>query len=128
MGRGNEMDEWVAAYSQRYANQLEASTRQLLNESNAAFAARQQMYKDAAAVQQQEHNEFLQTMQEGTDRSMANAAQIASSNHRSAQDMVDYSLDRQTVLDTTTGQTWKISNQVTPGGAVQKVHADGTPY
>jgi hypothetical protein len=128
MGRGNEMDEWVAAYSQRYANQLEASTRQLLNESNAAFAARQQMYKDAAAVQQQEHNEFLQTMQEGTDRSMANAAQIANSNHRSAQDMVDYSLDRQTVLDTTTGQAWKISNQVTPGGAVQKVHADGTPY
>jgi hypothetical protein len=41
--------------------------------------------------------------------------------------MVDYSLDRQTVLDTNTGQTGKISNQVTPGGSLQKVHADGTP-
>jgi hypothetical protein len=44
-----------------------------------------------------------------------------------AQDMVDYSLDRQTVLDTATGQVGKISNQVTPGAPLVKVHADGTP-
>ena len=27
-----------------------------------------------------------------------------------------------------TGKTGKISNQVTPGGSLQKVHGDGTPY
>ena len=51
--------------------------------------AAEQMYKDAAAVQQEAHNQFLQTMQEGTDRSMARAADVANSNHRMAQDMVD---------------------------------------
>jgi len=127
MGRHKELDDWVAAYSQRYANELQARTTQFLNESNQAFAARQQMYKDQAAVQQQAHDQFLQTMQEGTDRSMARAAEVANSNHRMAQDMVDYSLDRQTVLDTATGQVGKISNQVTPGAPLVKVHADGTP-
>lgn len=128
MGRQKEMDEWVAAYSQRYAHQVEASTSQFINESNAAFQARQAGYKAAAEVQAKQNDEFRENLRAGTDRSMANAAQIANSNHRSAQDMVDYSLDRQTVLDTSTGQLWKVSNQVTPGGAVQKVHADGTPY
>ena len=127
MGRQKELDPWVAAFSRRYNDQVQAETRQFDDESNAAFAARQQGYKDAAAVQQQMHNEFLQTMQEGTDRSMANAARIANSNHTMASDMVDYSLDRQTVVDVNTGETGKISNQVTPGGSLQRVHGDGTP-
>jgi hypothetical protein len=50
MGRQKEMDEWVAAYSQRYAHQVEASTSQFINESNAAFQARQAGYKAAAEV------------------------------------------------------------------------------
>jgi hypothetical protein len=44
-----------------------------------------------------------------------------------ASDMVDYTLDRQTVRDVNTGETGKISNQATPGGSLQKVHGDGTP-
>jgi hypothetical protein len=69
-------------------------------------------------------------MQEGTDRSMARAAEVADSNHRMAGDMVDYSLDRQTVMDTTTGQIGKITNQVTPPttGPIIHTHADGTPW
>lgn len=127
MGRHRELDDWVSAYSQRYANWLQAKTNRLLNESNAAFAARQQMYRDQAAVQQQAHDQFLQTMQEGTDRSMANAARIANSNHTMASDMVDYSLDRQTVRDVNTGVVYKVPNQVTPGGSLESVHGDGTP-
>jgi hypothetical protein len=49
-------------------------------------------------------------MQRGTQMSMARAAEVASSNHRSAQDWVDYSLDRQTVRDPTTGQVSKVSS------------------
>jgi predicted transcriptional regulator len=73
------------------------------------------------------HDQFLQTMAAGTQASMDRAADVANSNHRMAQDMVDYSLDRQTVLNTNTGQIYKITNQVTVGGALQQVHGDGTP-
>jgi hypothetical protein len=66
-------------------------------------------------------------MLEGTERSMENSARIANSNHTMASDMVDYTLDRQTVRDVNTGETGKISNQATPGGSLQKVHGDGTP-
>jgi hypothetical protein len=45
----------------------------------------------------------------------------------SASDWVDYALDRQTVLNTNTGQVSKISNQVTVGGALEQVHGNGTP-
>ena len=62
------------------------------------------------AVQQQEHEQFLAQMQAGTDRSMARAAEVANSNHRMAQDMVDYSLDQQTVRDPSTGQLNKVSS------------------
>jgi hypothetical protein len=128
MGRHKELDDWVAIYSQRYANEVQARNNAFLNESNNAFAARQQMYKDQAAVQQQAHNQFLQTMQEGTDRSMANAARIANSNHTMASDMVDYSLDRRTLMDTNTGVIYKTGNQVTPGTSQVQVHGDGTQY
>jgi hypothetical protein len=95
---------------------------------NTRFAAQQAEIQHTMAVQQHVHDQFLQTMQEGTDRSMARAADIANSNHRLAGDMVDFSLDRQTVIETNTGGYVKITNQVTPGGALQKVHADGTPW
>jgi hypothetical protein len=41
---------------------------------------------------------------------MQRAAQVANSNHRMAQDVVDYALDRQTVLDPGTGQISKVSS------------------
>jgi hypothetical protein len=127
MGRQKELDDWVAAYSQRYANQLQAETSHWINESDNAFAARQQMYKNAAVAQQRTHDQFMQTMQEGTDRSMAHAAEVANSNHRMASDMVDYSLDRQTVIFPDSGAVVKLPNTVTVDGA-QKAHGDGTPW
>ena len=82
------------------------------------------------------------------------AAEVANSNHRMAQDMVDYSLDRQTVRDPGTGQISKVSSSygntwvdatgknsfqtndvnANPNGTLpgnwtrqQTVHADGSP-
>jgi hypothetical protein len=85
------------------------------------------MYKDQAVVQQQAHDQFMQTMQEGTDRSMAHAAEVANNNHRSAMDMVDYSLDRQTVLFPNSSAVVQLPNTVTVVGGV-KAHGDGTPW
>jgi hypothetical protein len=127
MGRHKEMDDWVAAYGQRYANELQTRTRKFLDESNSAFAARQQMYKDQAAVQQRTHDELMQVQREGTERSMENAARIANSNHRMASDMVDYSLDQQTVLFPNSSAALKLPNTVTVDGAV-RAHGDGTPW
>jgi hypothetical protein len=121
--------EWGQAWTKRYAEQGKAVNDAMITTTDQRFAAQRQAIEHTMAVQQQAHNQFLQTMQEGTDRSMARAAEVANSNHRAAQDMVDYSLDRQTILDTTTGTYYKVTNQLTPGGnVVIKTHADGSPW
>jgi hypothetical protein len=127
MGSGLGTEAWQDAWTQRTINRVQQQTRAFIDASNARFNAQQDYYRRAAVVQQQMHEQFLSTMQAGTDASMAHAAQVANSNHTIASDWVDYSLDRQTVMDTNTGETGKISNQVTPGGSLQKVHGDGTP-
>ena len=42
--------------------------------------------------------------------------------------MVDLSLDRQTVMDTSTGQISRLPDQMVVGGDLQRVHGNGTPY
>jgi hypothetical protein len=128
MGSGLGTEAWQQAWTQRQIATVQQQTTAFINASNAKFNALQASYKQAAAVQQQMHDQFLATMQAGTDASMAHAAQVANSNHTAASDWVDYSLDQQTVVNTNNGQTYKISNQATPSGALQKVHGDGTPY
>ena len=120
--------EWGNAWVKRKVEQGQKITDDMIRSSWDRFNAQQTEIAHTMAVQQKAHEQFLQTMQEGADRSMARAAEAANSNHRMAQDMVDYSLDRQTVLDTTTGNYYKVTNQLTPGGAVVKTHADGTVW
>ena len=101
-----------------------------------------------------QHQEFMATMQRGTDMSMQQAARTANSNHTMASDWVDYALDQQTVKDPNTGQATKVSSaysytwrnaagtttyqtsdpNVDPNGTLQGtwtrqqvVHGDGTP-
>jgi hypothetical protein len=69
----------------------------------------------------------MNTLQRGTDMSMQRTADSMNARSTSASDWVDYSLDRQTVMDTNTGRIGKISNQVTVGGSLQQVHGNGTP-
>jgi hypothetical protein len=127
MGPQKELADWVAIWSKRYNDQTQALTKQFDDESNAAFAMRQQTYKDQAAAQQREHEEFLDTMQRGTDMSLARTQDAMNARGTAASDWVDYSLDRKTIMDTNTGALYKTSNQVTPGGAAVQVHGDGTP-
>jgi hypothetical protein len=82
----------------------------VLNVIHRTAAAQQANFEHEMAVQQTQHQQFLDQMQEGTDRSMARAAAIANSNHQMASDMVDYSLDHQTVMDPSTGQISKVSS------------------
>lgn len=127
MGNGQGILAWQDAWANRYERNLQQQTNAFINGSNARFNAEQEGYRQQAAVQQQMHNEFMDTLQRGTNMSMRRTADAMNARSTATSDWVDYALDRQTVRDVNTGQTGKISNQVTPGGALQKVHGDGTP-
>jgi hypothetical protein len=128
-GMGFKPDkEWGDAWVKRKAQQGQAVTDAMIKSSWDRFNAQQKEIAHTMAVQQQQHDQFLATMQAGTDRSIANANAAMNARSTAASDMVDYSLDRQTVMNTNTGAIYKITNQVTPGGSLEKVHGDGTPY
>lgn len=120
--------DWGNAWVKRYAEQGKAANDAMIHAQDQKFAAQRQAIEHTMAVQQAVHDQFLQTMQEGTDRSMARAAEVANSNHRAAQDMVDYSLDRQTILDPNTGNYYKVSNQLDLNGSLIRAHGDGSPW
>jgi hypothetical protein len=120
--------EWGNAWVKRYVEQGNAVNQAMINAVEQRFSAQRQEIRHTMAVQQAVHDQFLQTMQEGTDRSMARAADVANSNHRAAQDMVDYSLDRQTILDPNTGNFYKVSNQLDLNGSLIRAHGDGSPW
>ena len=107
LGAGENPD-WVSKYMQ-YQNQV-ARTRldQMNRDANARMKQSHDEFERAQAMRAQQHQQFLATMQEGTERSMARAAEAANSRHAIAQDWCDYALDRQTV--TGPGGTVKISN------------------
>ena len=95
--------EWGDAWVKRYAQQGDIMNRNMIAKTDAQFAAQRQEIAHTMAVQQEVHDQFLATMQRGTDISMARAADSMNARSTAASDMVDYSLDRQTVMDTTTG-------------------------
>jgi hypothetical protein len=101
---------WGNAWVKRYAQESNKQNAAMISAAEAKTAAGNAQIAHTMAVQQQEHDQFLQTMQEGTDRSMANAAAIANSDHTMAMDTVDYSLNQQTVMDPNTGAINKVSS------------------
>jgi hypothetical protein len=103
-----ENPEWASKYFEFMQAQAKARSDQMFRESNARMQQQHDDFERAQAVRSQQHQQFLATMQEGTDRSMARAAQAANSRHAIAQDWCDYALDRQTV--TGPGGTVKVSN------------------
>jgi hypothetical protein len=130
--------EWGDAWMKRYAEQAAASAqgfdrivqqqnKTFLDNSDRNFQAQQDSFRQAAAERHQMNNEFMDAMQQRTNGSIQRTGDAMQARSTSTSDWVDYALDRQTVFDTNTGQTGKISNQVTPGGSLQKVHGDGTP-
>jgi hypothetical protein len=136
---GKQNKEWGDAWMKRYAAQRAASEQRFeqgvqernkayLDNSNRNFQAQQASFRQAAAVRQQMNNEFMDAMQQGTDRSMQRTADSMNARTTAASDWVDYALDQKTVMDTNTGQIYKTGNQFTPGGAAVQVHGNGQQY
>ena len=78
--------------------------------SMAAQAASHQQFMRSQATNQMLHEQFLGTMQRGTDMSMARANQAMQARSTSASNVVDYALNQQTVRDPNTGQISKVSS------------------
>jgi hypothetical protein len=75
--------------------------------------AQQQQFNHDQAVRQQMHEQFMATMQRGTDLSMARTQASMNARSTAASDWVDYALDQQTVRDPNTGQVSKVSSAYT---------------
>ena len=149
--------QWNQAVTQR-ENQRTAMMLQMIQAraqaETQAMTAQFETFQQQQAAQQKQHEEFLATLQQGTDASMRNAAAIANAQHTITSDWVDGILGQQTVRDPATGESAKVPSgfnytwhnagtneyfqtadpNVNPNGTLTgnwtvstKIHGDGTP-
>jgi hypothetical protein len=110
---GTLLQPWVWAWLKRNREQTEQAMAQMRQQSEAQMQAQQQQFNHDQAVRQQMHEQFLATMQRGTDLSMARANANMNARSTAASDWVDYALDQKTVMDPNTGQINKVSSSYT---------------
>ena len=110
MGANGGEPEWANAWSQRNTAQMQQMTADMNRAAAAQRQAQQQQFNHDQAVRQQMHEQFLATMQRGTDMSMARTQANMNARSTAASDWVDYALDQQTVRDPNTGQVSKVSS------------------
>jgi hypothetical protein len=101
---------WEQAWMQRSQQQAQQFMNAQMQASNQRMQANAQQFQHDQAVRQQMHEQFLATMQRGTDMSMARTQQSMNARSTATSDWVDYALDRQTVRDPSTGQVSKVSS------------------
>lgn len=110
-GMGGRVEEaWEQAWLKRNAEQAQQMINQMNRAANARMQAQQQQFNHDQAVRQQMHEEFMATMQRGTDISMARTQANMNARSTAASDWVDYALDQKTVMDPNTGQINKVSS------------------
>ncbi|HEY1866124.1 MAG TPA: hypothetical protein VGG55_03560 [Candidatus Acidoferrales bacterium] len=98
---------------QKISDMSEASMRairQMGDEAMRRSKAQFNAFNQAQEMRQRQHEQFLASMQRGTDMSMARAAESANARHQAADDWCDYSLDLQKRLDPRTGEITKDSS------------------
>jgi len=110
-GMGGRIQEpWEQAWMKRSQEQAQEFMNAQAQAANARMQAQSQQFQHDQAVRQQMHEQFLATMQRGTDMSMARTQQNMNARSTATSDWVDYALDRQTVRDPSTGQVSKVSS------------------
>jgi len=105
--------QWNAEMTQKIKDQAEIGRRMIQKigkDANGRMTAQKNAFDQAQDMRQQQHDQFLETLQRGADLSMKQAANSANANHRMAGDWADYSLDQQKRLDPNTGQITKDSS------------------
>jgi hypothetical protein len=110
LGAGKGTEEWQNAWTNRTTARVQAITEADNRRAAQQRQAQQAQFEHSMAVQQQMHEQFLATMQRGTDMSMQRTENAMNARSTATSDWVDYSLDRQTVRDPNTGQVSKVSS------------------
>jgi hypothetical protein len=103
-----ENAEWVSKYLHNQQMAAKERSDKMFKEGAAQRAQMHDEFERAQAVRAKQSQEFIATMEEGTQRSMARAREASQARDAYTQDWCDYLLDRQTV--TGTSGTVKISN------------------
>jgi hypothetical protein len=107
---------WTKAWIENNDRQTAGNIRQIQRQGAQNIAniqAQGEQFRQSQAVRQREHDEFDATLQRGTDMSMNRANESSNARQTAASDMVNYSLDQQTVRDPNTGQLSKVSSSQT---------------
>jgi hypothetical protein len=111
---GRPEQAWQQAWLQASLRRINEEGAQRLNElyqrQSAEMLAQRQRFGHNQAVQQQMHEDFMATMQRGTDIAIARTNANMNARSTAASDWVDYALDQRTVVDPNTGQISKVSS------------------
>jgi hypothetical protein len=105
--------KWNAVMVQKIKDIYQAGTDRIVQagkDADARMSAQQNAFDNSQKMRQQQHEDFMASMQRGTDMSMQRAAESANASHRAADDWCDYSLDLQKRYDPNTGLITKDSN------------------
>jgi hypothetical protein len=114
--------QWIHAWTVRINEQMEALR-----------AANQAQFEREQAARQRMHEEFMATMQRGTDMSMQRAREAEDARSAAAQNWCDYALDQQSVHDPNSGQQNMVSSGTTytwtngSGSSYRTLDADANP-
>ncbi|HEY0701187.1 MAG TPA: hypothetical protein VGD60_00325 [Candidatus Acidoferrales bacterium] len=108
--------QWQEQFTAMMVQQIKdraAGARAMLDgqeaSANRQMQAQYNAFNQAQQMRQQQHDDFLATMQRGTDMSMQRTGDAMNARGRAADDWCDYSLDQQKRLDPNTGQITKDS-------------------
>ena len=107
---GHSNDAWEQAWYQRAERKVQQMTADMNRVAAEQRQAQQQEFNHEQAVRQQMHEQFLATMQAGTNKSMLRTQESMNARSTAASDWVDYALDRRTVMDPGNGQITKVSS------------------
>jgi hypothetical protein len=97
--------------------------KQMGDEAARRSAAQYNTFNQAQEMRQRQHEDFMVSMQRGTDMSMQRTAQSMNARSRAADDWCDYSLDLQKRLDPTPDSSLKIPAPITTHGSTSKATA-----
>ena len=106
---GQILPQWDYAMGvriQKWGEMVRAQQNQMMQTQ---LQIQQQQFDHDQAVRQQMHEQFLSTMQRGTDMSMARSQAGMNARSTATSDWVDYALNQRTVMDPSSGQLTKVS-------------------
>jgi hypothetical protein len=127
-GEAKMEPQWKQAYIKVMTEQTQKTIAEMDSEARHFAQGQQQQFNHDQAVRQVMNDQFIQSMNEQGDRNLQQFKTNMAVKDAVTSDYVDYSLDRRTVQDTTTGVIYKQSVTDPLFDNQQQVHGNGTQW